>query len=44
MTREEATELILEAKDEKGLTCEAIAGKVGRHKVWLPPRSSASTR
>jgi cyanate lyase len=34
MTREEATELILEAKDEKGLTFEAIAGKVGRHKVW----------
>ncbi len=34
MTREEATELILEAKNEKGLTFEAIAGKVGRHKVW----------
>ncbi len=34
MTREEATDLILEAKNEKGLTFEAIAGKVGRHKVW----------
>lgn len=34
MTREEATELILEAKDEKGLTFEAIAAQVGRHKVW----------
>jgi cyanate lyase len=32
--REEATELILEAKKEKGLTFEAIARKVGRHKVW----------
>ena len=34
MTREEATELILEAKDEKGLTFEAIAAQIGRHKVW----------
>ena len=34
MHREEATELILEAKKEKGLTFEAIARKVGRHKVW----------
>ena len=34
MTREEATDLILEAKNEKGLTFEAIAAKVGRHKVW----------
>jgi cyanate lyase len=34
VTREEATELILEAKDEKGLTFEAIAAQVGRHKVW----------
>ena len=34
MTREEATELILEAKDEKGLTFETIAAQVGRHKVW----------
>jgi len=32
--REEATELILEAKKEKDLTFEAIANKVGRHKVW----------
>ena len=34
MTREEATDLILEAKDEKGLTFEVIAAQVGRHKVW----------
>ena len=34
MIREEATELILEAKKDKGLTFEAIANKVGRHKVW----------
>lgn len=34
MTREEATDLILEAKREKGLTFETISGKVGRHKVW----------
>ncbi|MBA2713635.1 MAG: cyanase, partial [Rubrobacteraceae bacterium] len=34
MTREEATELILEAKREKDLTFDAIAQKVGRHKVW----------
>ncbi len=34
MHREEATELILEAKKEKDLTFEAIANKVGRHKVW----------
>jgi len=32
--REEATELILEAKKKKGLTFEAIAQKVGKHKVW----------
>ena len=34
MNRKEATEKILEAKREKGLTFEAIARKVGRHKVW----------
>ena len=34
MIREEATEQILEAKKQKGLTFEAIAQKVGRHKVW----------
>jgi cyanate lyase len=34
MTREEATEQILEAKKEKDLTFEAIAQKVGAHKVW----------
>ena len=34
MIREEATEQILEAKKQKGLTFEAISQKVGRHKVW----------
>lgn len=34
MTREEATKLILEAKAKKALTWEAIAKKVGRHKIW----------
>jgi cyanate lyase len=34
MSREEVTEQILEAKKEKNLTFEAIAQKVGRHKVW----------
>ncbi len=34
MIREEATELILEAKKDSGLTFEAIANKVGKHKVW----------
>ncbi|HZT31241.1 MAG TPA: cyanase [Bryobacteraceae bacterium] len=35
MTREAATESILEAKRQKGLTFEAIARAVGRHKVWV---------
>jgi cyanate lyase len=34
VNREEATEQILEAKKEKGLTFEAIAQKIERHKVW----------
>ncbi len=34
MIREEATEQILEAKKEKGLTYAAIAEKLGTHKVW----------
>ncbi len=34
MIREEATKQILEAKKEKGLTFEAIAQKVGAHKIW----------
>ncbi|MCA1731707.1 MAG: cyanase, partial [Actinobacteria bacterium] len=34
MTREEATEQILEAKKEKELTYATIAEKVGAHKVW----------
>jgi len=34
MTREDATRFILEAKQAKGLTFEAIARAVGRHVVW----------
>jgi cyanate lyase len=34
MKREEATQKILDAKRERGLTFEAIAQKVGRHKEW----------
>jgi cyanate lyase len=35
LTRAEATERILTAKKQKGLTFEAIARAVGRHKVWV---------
>jgi cyanate lyase len=35
MTRTEATERILAAKKQKGLTFEAIGKAVGRHKVWV---------
>ena len=35
LTREQATQAILEAKKNKGLTFEAIAKAVGRHKVWV---------
>jgi cyanate lyase len=35
LTREEATERILSARAAKGLTFEAIAQAVGRHKVWV---------
>ena len=35
MTRAEATERILAAKKAKGLTFEAIARAVGKHKVWV---------
>ena len=34
MTRAEVAERILAAKQAKGLTFEAIARAVGRHKVW----------
>lgn len=34
MNREEATELVLEARKENGLTFEAIANKIGKPKVW----------
>ena len=35
MTRHEVTQQILAAKQEKGLSFEAIAKAVGRHKVWV---------
>ncbi len=35
MNRAQATERILAAKKEKGLTFEAIARAVGKHKVWV---------
>jgi cyanate lyase len=35
LTREEATEKILEARLQKGLTFQAIAQAVGRHPVWV---------
>jgi cyanate lyase len=35
MNRIQATEAILAAKKAKGLTFEAIAKAVGRHKVWV---------
>ncbi len=35
MTRKEATEAILEAKKQKGLTWEEIAAQIGGHKVWV---------
>ena len=35
ITRAQATEKILAAKQAKGLTFEAIAKAVGRHKVWV---------
>lgn len=34
MTRQEATQMILEAKRAKGLTFDQIARAVRRHKVW----------
>jgi cyanate lyase len=35
MRRDEATAHILEAKAKKGLSFEAIAKAIGRHKVWV---------
>jgi cyanate lyase len=35
LARAEATRKILDARKEKGLTFEAIARAVGRHKVWV---------
>ena len=35
MNRQQATEAILAAKKAKGLTFEAVAKAVGRHKVWV---------
>ena len=34
MNREEASQKILEAKHERGLTFETIAHEIGRHKEW----------
>jgi cyanate lyase len=34
MTRQEATEMILRVKQERGITFEEIARAIGRHKVW----------
>src|SRR3954467_15683646 len=34
MTREQATVLIAEAKENRNITYEQIASAVGRHKVW----------
>jgi cyanate lyase len=34
MTREEATQAILEAKQSKGFSFQEIADAVGRHKIW----------
>ena len=35
LTRQQATERILEAKKGKNVTFEAIAKAVGKHKVWV---------
>ena len=35
ISRQEATELILKAKEEKNLTFEQIAAAVGRHTIWV---------
>jgi len=35
ITRKEATEHILRAKEEKNVSFEQIAAAVGRHKVWV---------
>jgi cyanate lyase len=35
MNRVQATEAILEAKKAKGLTYDAIAKAIGRHRVWV---------
>lgn len=34
VTKEEAVHLILQSKEEKGLSFEQIANEVGRHPVW----------
>ena len=35
LSRAEATELVLEAKQAKGMSFDELAGHVGRHEVWL---------
>jgi cyanate lyase len=46
MNRKEATQAILAAKQQKGVSFEEIARAVGRHKVWttsaLPGQSTMS--
>ena len=34
MTRQQATDMILDAKQQRGVSFEDIARAVGRHKVW----------
>jgi cyanate lyase len=34
MTRSEATAIILDAKQKRGISFDDIARAVGRHKVW----------
>ncbi|HEX7275858.1 MAG TPA: cyanase [Acidimicrobiales bacterium] len=35
LSRAEATEQVLEAKQAKGMSFEELAGHVGRHEVWV---------
>lgn len=35
MRRDDATELLLEAKHDRGLSFTAVAAAVGRHRVWV---------
>ncbi|MEA2686475.1 MAG: cyanate lyase [Actinomycetota bacterium] len=35
LSRADATALVLEAKQAKGMSFEEMAGQIGRHEVWL---------